>query len=42
MLRTERISRATTKENFIPLLGYEVGLLEDPSNAKFKDRQSGS
>ncbi|KAJ8437833.1 hypothetical protein Cgig2_000387 [Carnegiea gigantea] len=31
MLRTERISRATTKENFIPLLGYEVGLLEVPS-----------
>jgi len=28
MLRTERIARATTKENFVPLLGYEVGLLE--------------
>ncbi|XP_031268967.1 uncharacterized protein LOC116127458 [Pistacia vera] len=24
MLRTERISRSTTKENFLPLLGYEV------------------
>ncbi|XP_021733112.1 uncharacterized protein LOC110699923 isoform X2 [Chenopodium quinoa] len=24
MLRTERISRCTSKENFIPLLGYEV------------------
>ena len=26
MLRTEHISRATTKENLLPLLGYEVSL----------------
>lgn len=27
MLRTEHISRSTKRENFLPLLGYEVSLL---------------
>lgn len=27
MLRTEHIARITKKENFLPLLGYEVGFL---------------
>lgn len=29
MLRTERISRSTKKENFLPLLGYEVAYLSE-------------
>uniref|UniRef100_A0A803N2W1 EamA domain-containing protein n=1 Tax=Chenopodium quinoa TaxID=63459 RepID=A0A803N2W1_CHEQI len=31
MLRTERISRCTSKENFIPLLGYEMAAMRDVS-----------
>lgn len=29
MLQTERISRSTKKENFLPLLGYEVAYLSE-------------
>jgi hypothetical protein len=30
MLRTEHISRSTKKEDFLPLLGYEVSLYHVP------------
>ncbi|XP_034680658.1 uncharacterized protein LOC117910656 isoform X2 [Vitis riparia] len=31
ILRTEQLSRSTKKENFLPLLGYEIGAMRDVS-----------